>query len=119
MNRKIVKRIVLILSIIMVSNYCSSFINVLTEGLFKTYYYESESGRFQFTAMPSKGRDTNVMKRQYDKFIEKNNIKKEKIYRTFKMDFFKFWNWYNYLTSDPYKFPYRKRIIPKEKRKML
>ncbi len=96
MNKYFKKRfflIIFLIGVIAASNYYSTYINIFTDGLFKTYYYESESGNFQFTAMPSKGRGIDTMKRQYQKFLQENDdLKEEKIYRTFKINVFKFWN---------------------------
>jgi len=102
---------IIIFAIIAVSNYYSGYIIFRTEGLFQYYHFQSESGDFQFRAMPSKGRDLEMMERRYQSFLEKNPDKKrEKIYRTFRANPLKFWKWYYYLTDKMYQFDYKKRI---------
>lgn len=107
-NRKLLG-VFLILVIIAVSNYYSAYINIFTEGIGKEYHFETESGEFQFTAMPSKGRDTKMMMRQYENHLKKEGTEKETIKRTFKGNPLEFWNWYKYSTSELYQYEYKRK----------
>ena len=93
-----------IIFLIGMSNFYSGYINFYTEGLFKSYHFQSESGDFQFTAIPSKGRDTKMMIRQYENHLKKEGTEREEIYRTFRANPLIFWNWYKYVTSELYQY---------------
>jgi hypothetical protein len=96
---------------IVISNLFSGYINIFTEGLFKWYTFQTENGEFAFSAMPSKGRDTEVMERQFSSFKE-NNPKYSGliIYRTFRRNPLKFWNWYDYISNPLYRYPFKEYI---------
>lgn len=97
--------------ILILSNIYSGYINVFTEGLFKSYLYQTEKAEFQFWTMPSKGRDIQMMERQFSSFKEKNpKYLNLQLYRTFTRNPLKFWNWLDYLTNDRYDFKFRKEI---------
>jgi hypothetical protein len=99
------------LGILILSNVFSAFINAFTRGLFPTYLYQTENAEFEFEAMPAKGRDLEMMKGQFSNFKEsKPEYSKLEIRRTFKRNLFEFWNWYTYLNSDLYDFPYQKEV---------
>jgi hypothetical protein len=98
-------------AIIILSNIFSGYINVFTEGLFKSYLFQTEKAEFEFWTMPSKGRDTEMMELQFKNFKEQNPEYSDlEIYRTFGRNPLKFWNWFDYLTNDRYDYKYQKKI---------
>ena len=101
---------IIILAIIGISNYYSNVIRLYTEGLNTTYYFETKSGDFQYLTRPGKGNGLDALELKYQTYVKKKGIKKEKLYRTFRMNLFKFWNWYYYTQSDLYKYEYKKKI---------
>lgn len=111
MNKVKFVGLITFLGIIIIANFYSGQINYYLEGLMigKTYHFETESGDFQFTAMPSKGRDTKMMRRQYENHLKKEGTQREEICRTFRGNPFKFWNWYKYATMELYQYKYKKR----------
>jgi len=110
MNRKQLKISIILISFLAISNIFSGYINIFTEGLFRTYLYQTENAEFEFTTMPAKGRDTGMMERQFSNFKE-NNPKYEdlKLFRTFERNPLKFWNWYLYLTDEIYHYEYHQK----------
>lgn len=63
MKTKYVKTSIVVISIIVLGNVLSGFIN-----MFQTYLYQTEHAEFEFTTMPSKGRDVGMMERQFLNF---------------------------------------------------
>ncbi|MEM1320173.1 MAG: hypothetical protein AAGG75_07950 [Bacteroidota bacterium] len=106
-KRKIIWLAVL-LSFLGISNYCGPLINFLIEGVGQQYHFQSESGDFHFVLYPIKGRDLGMMKRQYESYVKNEGKEREEIYRTFRMNPLKFWNWYQYATDDLYRYKYKK-----------
>jgi hypothetical protein len=105
------QRNLLILAVLLIvfSNLFSPYINVFAVGLFPTFHYQTENAEFEFTAMPSKGRDIEMMERHFQTF--KNSIpngEQQQLFRTFKRNPFMFWNWYSYMTSDIYDYDYQR-----------
>lgn len=70
------------------------------EPIINIYEYSNKDGTFTFREYPEKGRDLEMMERNFERFIRNtgssssNNI----LYRTFKINYFKFWKWKEYLT---------------------
>ncbi|WP_048330885.1 hypothetical protein [Bizionia psychrotolerans] len=111
MKRKKLKISLIIIGTVILSNFLSVYINILTDGLFRTYLYQTENTEFVFTAMPAKGRDIGMMERQFSSFKEKNPEYKElEIHRTFKRNPLKFWNWYSYLSHGMYNYNYQNEV---------
>lgn len=108
------RRIIILTSfsaILILSNIYSGYINVFTEGLFKSYLFQTEKAEFEFWTMPSKGRDIEMMELQFNDFKELNPEYADlEIYRTFSRNPLKFWNWYDYLTNDRYDYKFQKEI---------
>ncbi|PZX52435.1 hypothetical protein LV84_03441 [Algoriphagus ratkowskyi] len=104
------QRNLLILAVLLIvfSNLISGYINVFTRGLFPTYHYQTANAEFEFTAMPSKGRDVEMMEHHFQTF-KNNNPKSEEqqVFRTFKRNPLQFWNWYSYMTNDIYTYKYQ------------
>ncbi|HSF56071.1 MAG TPA: hypothetical protein VLA71_20115 [Algoriphagus sp.] len=115
LNLKMTKKRIAILTIfsaiLILSNIYSGYINVFTEGLFKSYLFQTEKAEFEFWTMPSKGRDIEMMELQFKNFREENPEHSDlEIYRTFGRNPLKFWNWFDYLTNDRYDYKYQKKI---------
>jgi hypothetical protein len=108
MSKRKLFGLIAILLILGISNIYSGYINIFTEGIGKRYHFQTESGDFEFTAIPSKGRDTKMMMRQYENHIKEKGTETEEIYRTFRGNPLKFWNWYTYSTNELYQFDYKK-----------
>jgi len=98
---------------IVISNLLSPAINLFAEGMFQSYHYQSVNAEFEFVAIPAKGRDTKVMEAQFADFLSYHStIEDKQLYRTFRKDFWKFWNWYAYLFRNVYQYPYIERTWP-------
>ncbi len=103
MLRKIIKVLTVVATVILISNIIP--IRILIEPIINSYPYETRNSEFVFTVIPEKGRDTEMMERQFQKFLKENPQSKDTIiYRTFKRNPLKFWNWSFYMTSDLYKY---------------
>jgi len=110
MKKKRIRILILVITILTLSNLFSGYINILTEGLFKTYLYQTSNAEFEFTTMPSKGRDIGMMERQFSDFKETHpEYSNLKLFRTFKRNPLKFWNWYSHLTDKMYNYEYHKK----------
>ncbi len=111
MKRKQIRISILFIALLILSNAFSGYINVFSDGLFNTYLYQTENAEFEFTAIPSKGRDIGMMERQFSNF-KKNSpeYKGLKLFRTFKREPLKFWNWYLYLTNGMYQYEYHEKV---------
>ncbi|WP_250433173.1 hypothetical protein [Hanstruepera flava] len=108
MKNKYLKTSIVILAVLLLSNSFSGYINLFTEGLFKNYHYQTENAEFEFTTIPSKGRDIEMMKRNFTYFKEQHPEYNDlKLYRTFERNPLKFWNWYSYISDDIYQFQYK------------
>ena len=100
---KIIKVLTVVATVILISNIIP--IRILIEPIINSYPYETQNTEFAFTVIPEKGRDTEMMERQFQKFLKENPQSKDTIiYRTFKRNPLKFWNWSFYMTSDLYKY---------------
>lgn len=111
MSKKQVFILSTFLGILIFSNVFSAYINAFSKGLFQSYLYQTENAEFEFLALPAKGRDIETMERQFLRFKESNpKYSSLKIHRTFKRNLFEFWNWYFYMNSELYDFPYQKEV---------
>ncbi|MCG8808892.1 hypothetical protein G1K57_12150 [Tenacibaculum finnmarkense] len=114
MKRKQIKISVVIIGILILSNFLSGYINIFTEGLFRTYLYQTENANFEFNTMPAKGRDIGMMERQFSHFKKTHSEFQElELHRTFKRNPLKFWNWYSYLTHEMYDYEYQDEVESK------
>lgn len=101
-----------ILGFLILTNGFSGYINVLTEGIGTPYLYQTPNAEFQFTSIPSKGRGIDMMEGQFSSFKKENpHYSDLTLYRTFKRNPLKFWNWFNYLTNEKYDYPYLKENL--------
>ncbi|MGZ5244221.1 MAG: hypothetical protein ACXWEY_12065 [Bacteroidia bacterium] len=98
-----------VLLVLAFSNYFAGIINIFTGDLMASYKYETQNEEFEFIAIPAKGRDIEMMKRQFAAFKTENpELKDLKIYRTFIRNPLRFWKWYEYLTNEKYNYDYKK-----------
>ena len=102
---------ILVSAIVILSNIFSVYINAFTEGIMKSYLFQTEKAEFEFRAMPSKGRDAEILEGHFASFKEAHPEYSDlKLYRTFKRNPLKFWNWYDYLTNEQYDYEYKEEI---------
>ena len=81
-------------------------VRLLIEPIIRPYEFETSNSEFVFTTVPAKERDTDLMERHFQDYLKNNPQTTDTvIYRTFKRNPLKFWNWRFYLTSDLYKYP--------------
>jgi len=95
-------RIVLILlaTIVILSNAFPLFPK------WKWYYFTTKNGEFYFDLYEAKGRDFAMMDRWWINYKETKQSTDTIIYRTFKINPLKFWEWRQYLFSKKYRYPY-------------
>ncbi len=111
MSKKGLLLVFSVLGVLILSNIYSGYVNVFTEGIGKSYLYQTEFAEFQFTEVPSKGRDIQMMEAQFSRFKENNPHHAHlELYRTFKMNPLKFWIWFSYCTDDRYDFKFKKKF---------
>ncbi len=95
-------------AIILAGNLLSAIFHTLTEGPAVIYTYETRNAEFQYTVDPAGGPDVATMEREFRKFLSVNPTSADReLYRVFERDPWKFWNWYHYLTSELYDYPYK------------
>ena len=111
MSKKSINLLILISAMVILSNIFSVYVNAFTDGMMKSYLFQTEKAEFEFWTMPSKGRDIEMMEGHFASFKdahqEHSNLK---LYRTFKRNPLKFWNWYTYLTNERYDYEYQEEI---------
>ena len=78
---------------------------LLEPSIGKSYHFQSKDGSFQFDVIPSKGRSIEQMQRSIKK-LEKEQKRTIKVYRTFKKNYFQFWNWLDYISNPIWNYPY-------------
>jgi len=111
MKRKQITILILLIALLVLSNVFSGFINSFTQGLFTTYVYQTQNAEFEYTTLPDKGRGIEMMEGNFLSFKKDHpEYKEHKLFRTFKRNPLKFWNWYSYLTSEMYKYEYRNKV---------
>lgn len=98
------KLIVFLVILVIIANVLNSLLNF--DGLFKSYHFQSKNKEFEFLVIEGKGRNIDMMNRNFEVFKKNNQIDEPKIYRTFERNAFKFWKWYEYLNDEIYSYPY-------------
>lgn len=89
---------------IFVSNL--GFVKPILNGIMNSYEYRTINNEFSFIVIEEKGRDIPMMKNQFNSFLIENLYTKDTIlFRTFKKEPLKFWNWNSYFTDKKYKYP--------------
>lgn len=103
-----IKSAVLItIGIIIISN----FIPKIEIG--KQYVFQNSNGDFKYYIIESKSgnvKDLELKFIMYSGNRKDNSFPDDKIYRTFKKEFYKFWRWREYLFLPRYKYPYKEFI---------
>lgn len=105
------KILILLVALVFLSNIPVVKFALGIRSISDNYHFVNSNEEFSFTLVPSKGRDTAMMERRYKHWVENNSnkaIKDDRLYRTFEVNVLKFWNWYEYLTSPIYHYPYIK-----------
>lgn len=111
MSKKSINLLTIVSVIVILSNIFSVYINAFTEGIMKSYLFQTEKAEFEFWTMPSKGRDIEMMEGFFTSFKDAHPEYSDlKLYRTFKRNPLKFWNWYVYLTNERYAYEYQEEI---------
>lgn len=100
--------LIAILALVALGNVFSAYIRVLTEGPGIIYTFETQSAAFQYAIGPEQEPEIARMEREFEKYLRLNpEGSGQRLYRTFRAKPWKFWNWYHYLTSDLYDYPYK------------
>ncbi len=104
MNKKI-KISIWILVILLISNIFSNWIYLFIGDSF--YNFQTFDKKYEFGYDPIKGGNIDLVKDHFQIFcLRKPEYEDTQLYRTFWRNPLLFWNWYNYLTAEDYKFPY-------------
>ena len=72
----------------------SNLFNAVVPRIGEWYHFESESENFTFGAVPSKGRDVEMMERRYEYFLHSKGLEREEIYQIVHIELHKFWKWH-------------------------
>ncbi len=100
-------------SIILAGNLVSAYLRTLTEGPGVLYAFETRNMEFEFTVDPAGGADVAMMEQEFRKFLDLHpSTRDRKLYRTFEMKPWQFWNWYHFITSELYKYPLKPEYKP-------
>lgn len=106
-QKKMIQMVIITVSIVLISNL--GITRVFIDGIGSSYNFKTEHNEFQFSVIESKGRDVDMMERNFTIFKTNNEMTKDTLlYRTFKRNPLKFWNWYEYIVDEKYKYPYMK-----------
>jgi|SRR4030095_5991937 hypothetical protein len=70
------------------------------------YYYTTKNGEFYFDQFDAKARDFAMMDRWWQHYKITKHPTDTVIYRTFKINPLKFWEWRQYFFSKKYRYPY-------------
>jgi hypothetical protein len=95
-------------SVILAGNLISAYLRTLATGPGVIYNFETKNAEFEFLVNPAGGTDIQRMEEEFQKFLSRHpNSSDRQLYRTFERNPWKFWNWYYFLTSDLYQYPYK------------
>lgn len=101
---KITRSLAIIVLLIFISNL--SFVNPIFNGIMNSYEFRTMNNEFSFIVIKEKGRDLPMMNNQFNSFLKENLETKDTIlFRNFKKEPLKFWNWNSYFTDEKYKYP--------------
>ena len=94
--------------IVLAANLLSAYINTLAEGTTVVYSFETRQAEFEFLVNPEAGPDVAMMEREFQKFLNLHPQTEDmELYRTFEIKPWQFWNWYHFLSSDLYRYPFK------------
>ncbi len=100
MNRRIKIGFIVLVVTVLLSNILP--VRLFIEGLFIRYHFETKNSEFQYTLIANKDK-VEGMKNLFKEFLKNNPQTNDTVlYRTFKRNPLKFWNWRFYMTSDMY-----------------
>lgn len=103
MIRKIFLGFLVFLVVVVISNILP--IRVFIEGVVVPFKFETKNAEFKITAYPNKGTGVEYMEYHFQKFLKENPDTNDTIlYRTFKRNPLKFWNYRFYMTSEMYNY---------------
>ncbi len=106
MSRKKTIALLFLLGIVLISNIPMVKFSVGLDGIGKSYAYSTANNNFSFREIPTKGRDLDMMKRQFEHFKSKTvNESDTVLYRDFKKQYIQFWNWGEYLFHERWRYP--------------
>ena len=99
------KKMIYGLTVVFIIILISNLVNIPTVG--KSYAYQTYNKEFSFRCVPSKGTGEEDMIRAFERFKTENPEHRDLIiYRTFRKNWLKFWNWKAYLFSKLWKYPF-------------
>jgi hypothetical protein len=102
--------VILVSAVILVSNIFSVYIRTLLEEPYLIYAFETRNAEFRFIVDEEEGMDQDRMQREFQKYLQLHpGMEDRQLFRTFEMKPWKFWNWYHYLESDLYEYPYKQK----------
>ncbi|RPD91198.1 hypothetical protein EGM88_14765 [Aureibaculum marinum] len=97
----------LLILLVVTSNYTS--LKTVFKGL-PVYNFATEQNKFKSVEIPWKGVKFQNTVNSFEKFEKENlNTNDSILYRTFKINPLKFWNWHEYITHPRYKLPYKSK----------
>lgn len=116
MNKKRKTFLITLITIIVLSNIFSFYINLFFyKGIFESYNYSTIGRKFTYREIPAKGRTLESMERRFENYLSEHTRSDDRIlYRTFKRNPVVFWDWWSYLTHPRYKYPYLNIDINRE-----
>lgn len=95
-------------AVILVSNIFSAYVRALFEEPYLIYAFETRNAEFRFILNEEQGMDQERMQREFQKFLQLHpRTGDRELFRTFEIEPWKFWNWYFYLESDLYAYPFK------------
>ena len=103
MIRRILLGFLVFVVVVVLSNILP--VRVLIEGVVIPFEFETKNAEFKITAYPNKGTGAEYMDYHFQKFLMENPETNDTIlYRTFKRNPLKFWNYRFYMTSEMYNY---------------
>jgi len=97
-----------LLTLVIAANIFSAYFRTLTEVGPVFYAFETRNAEFEFVLDPAGGQDVALMEREFQKFLSLHpQTEDRELYRTFEIKPWQFWNWYHFLTSDLYGYPFK------------
>jgi hypothetical protein len=87
--------------------FSNNFINV---NIGERIYFQTQNGNFEFEAIPSKGRDAEMMERLFTEFKRQHKLTGDStIYRTTPINYFNVRKWCEYKVRSEWQYPYLKK----------
>ena len=97
-----------LLVLVIAANIFSAYFRTLSELGPVVYAFETRNAEFAYVVDPESGKDLPFMEQEFQKFLNQNpRTTDRELYRTFDRNPLKFWNWYHYLSSELYRYPYK------------